>query len=141
MIPASYKRQMARRRDSPEYQEQKALFQWARHPATLKRYPELRLLSSSLNGVKLSKAQAGKAKAAGMLAGEHDVRLPVARGRYHCLSIEMKAGNNRPTEEQIAYGELLEAEGGMVRYCWSWIEAKEAIEYYLSLGRQPFCLP
>lgn len=122
-----------KRRASPEHQHQCALFRWARNPATLRKYPELRLLSSSLNGVKLTKAQAAKAKAAGMLAGEHDVRLPVARGRFTCLSIEMKAGDGRPTPAQLEYGELLEAEGGCVRFCWTWIEAKEVIEAYLTL--------
>lgn len=117
-----------------EHKEQAALFRWARNKAVLQYYPELALLSSSLNGVKMSsKVQAAKAKAAGMLAGEHDIRLPVARGRYHCLSIEMKAGDNTATELQLKYGEMLEAEGGCVRYCWSWVEAKEVIEWYLSL--------
>lgn len=124
-------------RASPEFLEQSALFTWARNPATLRKYPELRLLSCSLNGVKLSKAQAGKAKAAGMLAGEHDVRLPVARGGYHCLSIEMKAGDNRPTKAQLEYGTLLEAEGGKVTFCWAWDAARKEIEAYLSLPR--FC--
>lgn len=124
-----------RRRASPEFLEQSALFAWARNPATLRKHPELRLLSCSLNGVKLSAAQAGKAKASGMLAGEHDVRLPVARGGYACLSIEMKAGNNVPTEEQLEYGTRLEAEGGRVHYCWSWDEAREQIENYLSMPR------
>jgi len=132
---------MPARRRSPEFSEQCALFLWARNPATLRKYPELRLLSCSLNGVKLSKAQAGKAKAAGMLAGEHDVRLPVARGTYTSLSIEMKAGDNQPTKAQLEYGALLEAEGGCVRYCWSWIEAKEAIEHYLGLGKPEFLRP
>lgn len=125
-------------RQSPELLEQIALFSWARMPSTLRKYPELALLSCSLNGVKLSKAQAGKAKASGMLAGEHDVRLPVARGGYTCLSIEMKSGNNKPTDLQLDYGEKLEAEGGCVRYCWSWTEAKEAIESYLALPRLSF---
>lgn len=125
-------------RQSPELLNQIALFDWIRHPATLRKYPELKLASCSLNGVKLSKAQAGKAKASGMLAGEHDVRLPVARGGYTCLSIEMKAGRNKPTEEQLTYGELLEAEGGCVRYCWTWVEAKEVIEAYLAMPRLSF---
>lgn len=125
-------------RQSPELLNQIALFDWIRHPATLRKYPELKLASCSLNGVRLSKAQAGKAKASGMLAGEHDVRLPVARGGYTCLSIEMKSGDNRPTKAQLEYGELLEAEGGFVRYCWTWIEAKEAIESYLAMPRLSF---
>lgn len=140
MIPESYRRKCFDRRDDPEHREQCALFEWARNPAVLKQYPELRLLSSSLNGVKLSRSQAVKAKKAGMLAGEHDVRLPVARGRYTSLSIEMKAGDNRPTEAQLEYGSLLEAEGAMVRFCWSWTEAKEVIEEYLGLPRPAFLL-
>lgn len=125
-------------RQSPELLHQIALFDWIRHPATLRKYPELKLASCSLNGVKLSKAQAGKARASGMLAGEHDVRLPVARGGYTCLSVEMKAGDNRPSDKQLEYGELLEAEGGFVRYCWTWIEAKEVIEAYLAMPRLSF---
>lgn len=119
-----------------EQLEQAALFQWARMPAVLMRHPELRLLSASLNGVRLHPRQAKNAKAAGMLAGEHDIRLPVARGRYHCLSIEMKVNDNVPTDNQLKYGELLEAEGGCVRYCWSWLEAREAIEEYLALPKK-----
>lgn len=122
-------------RAQPEFQEQASLFTWARNPAVLRKYPALRLMSCSLNGVQLSKAQAGKAKAAGMLAGEHDVRLPVARGRWIGLSIEMKAGDNRPTADQLAYGEALEAEGWLVRYCWSWAEASEVITAYLNQPR------
>ena len=119
-----------------EYEEQKALFTWARNKATLRQYPELELLSASLNGVRLQPQQASRMKASGMLAGEHDIRLPVARGRFTSLSIEMKVGNNKPTATQLKYGELLEAEGGCVRYCWSWLEAREAIEEYLALPKK-----
>ena len=118
-----------------EHQEQAALFQWARNPAVLKMYPELALMSCSLNGVKLSKAQAGKAKAAGMLKGEHDIRLPVARGGFIGLSIEMKWGKNKPTEEQLEYGRRLRAEKWFVCYCWSWTEAKIHIMAYLASGK------
>lgn len=129
------KRAAPRRYTRSEHDEQSALFQWARNKAVLAKYPELKLLSCSLNGVKLSAMQAKKAKDSGMLAGEHDVRLPVARGGYHCLSIEMKAGDNRPTIKQLDYGTMLEEEGGYVRYCWSFEEAKKVIEDYLKLPR------
>lgn len=118
-------------RRSPEFDEQCALFEWARIPAVVAQYPGIDLLEGSMNGVKLSKAQAGKAKAAGMLKGAHDVRLPVPRSGYIGLSIEMKAGKNGPTDEQLWYGGRLEAEGWCVFYCWSWIDAKEAIIAYL----------
>ena len=126
---------------SPEHRMQVALFKWIRNPATLKKYPELHLASSSLNGVRLSPSQAAKAKAAGMLAGEHDIRLPVARGGYTSLSIEMKAGTGVPSKKQLEYGERLEAEGGFVRYCWDWLEAKQVIEEYLAMPRLEFARP
>lgn len=122
-------------RASPEFEHQRNLFTWARNPAVEAKYPALRVMSCSLNGVRLTPAQAGKAKAAGMLAGEHDVRLPVPRGRWIGLSIEMKAGDNRPTKAQLDYGEALEAEGWAVRYAWSWTEARDIIIEYLELPR------
>lgn len=120
-------------RQSPEYLEQKALFEWIRNPATLRQYPALKLAHCSLNGVRLSKAQAGKAKAAGMLAGVFDVRVPAARGGYHGLELEMKAGNNGPTPAQLEWGAGMEAEGYKVAFAWTWVEAKDAIEAYLNV--------
>ncbi len=117
-----------------EHQNQVALFQWARNNATLRKYPELRLLEGSMNGVKLTRAQAVKAKLAGLLTGAHDIRLPVRKGNYIGLSIELKHGDNKPSEKQIEYGEILEHYGHCVRYCWGWDAAREAIEEYLSIS-------
>ena len=122
-----------KRRAEPEFQMQAALFTWARNPAVLKKYPALALLEGSLNGVKLTAAQAGKAKAAGMLKGAHDVTLPVARGMWTGLSIELKAGKNKPTEEQIEYGQRLAAEGWRICFVWDdWEAAMGEIVDYLS---------
>jgi hypothetical protein len=66
-----------------------------------------------------------------MLKGEHDITLPVARGEYHGLSIELKAGKNKPTPEQLEYGERLKAEGWYVAYSWDWQEAADIIKKYL----------
>lgn len=106
-----------------------ALFEWARLAQNA--LPGLDLLAGSLNGVHLSKAQAGKAKAAGMLKGEHDVTLRVARGGYHGLSIELKYGENRPTHAQLDYGRRLTEEGWHVAYLWDWTEARCLITDYL----------
>ncbi|MEO9231607.1 MAG: hypothetical protein ABI216_22015 [Devosia sp.] len=116
-------------RRQPEFEEQQALITWARY--SIQKYPDLKWLSCSLNGVKLSKAQAGKAKAAGMLRGEHDLRLPVNSGEYVGLSIEMKAGKNKPTPEQIDYGLMLEKNGWKVAFFWSWTDARDEIIKYL----------
>jgi hypothetical protein len=76
-----------------------------------------------LNGVKLTAAQAGKAKAAGMLKGEYDIKLPVSRGPYIGLIIELKAGRNKPTPEQEWYGKRMKEEGWCGSVCWDWEDA------------------
>lgn len=84
-----------------------------------------------MNGVPLGKVAAIKAKAAGMLKGAHDIRLPVKRGDYVGLSVELKVGNNKPTPEQIWYGEQITLQGWKVCYCWGYEEAKQEIINYL----------
>lgn len=116
-----------------EFNHQAALFAWARNPAVLKQYPSLDLLEGSMNGVKLTIGQAGKAKAAGMLKGAHDIRLPVARGGYLGLSIEMKHGRNKLTDEQIWYANRLREEGWSVHAAWEWTTARDTIIWYLGL--------
>lgn len=116
-------------RNAFEFQHQVSLFNWSELHE--KRYPALSLLRGSMNGVHLTKAQAAKAKAAGMKKGEHDVTLPAPRCGYTGLSIELKIGKNKPTKEQIAYGHHLEAEGWLVAYFWEWTEAVDLIKRYL----------
>lgn len=124
-----------RPRKQPEHDEQCALFEWARNPAVERQYPAIKLMSCSLNGVKLTRAQSGKAKAAGMLKGESDVRLPVARGNWIGLIIEMKAGKNTATQEQLDYGSEMEAEGHQFHICYTWEDARLKIENYLQQPR------
>jgi hypothetical protein len=123
------------KRRQAEFQHQSALFAWARHPAVLRSLPALALLEGSMNGIPLPPAVARKAYANGMLAGAHDVRLPVARGRWIGLSIELKVGDNRPSADQLRIGALLEAEGWRVAYFWDWSEARALIIEYLNLPR------
>ncbi len=75
------------------------------------KYPELTLLSSSLNGVKLTLGQAKKMKASGMKKGYPDLFLPVPRGKYHGLFIELKVGTNKPTKEQRIWLKTLNNQG------------------------------
>ena len=122
---------MSAPRNSHEFEMQCALFNWAE--LIIKTYPVLRWLRGSLNGVHLTKAQAGKAKAAGMKKGEHDVTLLVPRGGYTGLSIELKYGKNKPTTHQLEYGEYLKSEGWYVAYVWDdWTEAAQLIVNYLN---------
>lgn len=115
-----------------EHAHQAALTSWARRPDVQRQYPGIDLLEASLNGVALTKAQAGKAKAAGMLKGALDLNLPVARGPYHGLRVEMKFGKNKMTTEQEWYAGRLREEGWKVATCWDWLEARAVIIGYLT---------
>lgn len=122
-------KKMRLQRAAPEFAMQSALFNWAELLEAA--YPALKLLRGSMNGVRLTPAQAGKAKAAGMKKGEHDVTLPVPRCGYTGLSIELKFGKNKPTSDQLEYGNNLIAEGWYVAYCWEWTDAADLIKRYL----------
>ena len=79
--------------------------------------------------------QAVFAKRGGMLKGEWDVRLPVARGGYIGLIIEMKAGKNKLTPEQKYYEMRMKAEGHYTCVCYDWLSAKAVIEGYLEMQK------
>jgi len=116
-----------------EYHNQKMIFEWAEFQKG--KYPELSLLNGSLNGVKLTIGQAMKAKRGGLKKGYPDLFLPVARGKYHGLFIELKYGNNKPSTEQIYWLSRLEGEGYMAEICYGAKEAIELILAYLNLSK------
>lgn len=112
-----------------ESEEQCALFQWAEMMS--RRYSELSLLYHIPNGGARSKGTAGRLKAEGVKSGVPDICLPVARGRFHGLYIEMKVGKNKPTANQIQWLEALEGQGYQAKVCYGWQEASHVIESYL----------
>jgi hypothetical protein len=96
------------------------------------RYPELRLLFAIPNGAARDKATGALLKREGVKAGVPDLCLPVARGGFNGLFIELKIGRNRPAERQAAWLDALTAEGYLAVACWGWCEAREVIEEYLT---------
>lgn len=116
----------------PEHHDQVTLFRWAEYQS--KRLPELALMFAIPNGGKRSKATAAKLKAEGVKSGVPDLCLPVARGEYHGLFIEMKAGRNKPTAPQVQWHMRLSQQGYRVAVCWGWEAAREVIEEYLTTG-------
>ena len=74
--------------DLHEWREQEKVFKWA--SMYDHEYPELKLLNGSLNGVRLTPGQASKAKRTGLVKGFPDINLPVPRGVFHGLFIELK---------------------------------------------------
>lgn len=111
--------------------EQCALISWAN--MSIGRHPELKWLFAIPNGGQRSKAVAGKLKASGVKKGIFDLCLPVRRGIYNSLWIEMKHGRNKPTAEQLEFKAFVEGQGGFCVVCWEWTEAKRMIEDYLRI--------
>lgn len=127
-------KRMRRRTAGPsESQEQKALFQWA--ALAEQKYPELRLMHHVPNGGLRDARTAVNLKREGVKRGVPDISLPVPRGKYHGLYIEMKVGKNKLTKEQQQWFKSLEEEGYATHVCYSWLEAREVIEKYLSEPR------
>ena len=117
-----------KRNAQPEAAEQENVIKWARDNE--KTYPFLWMLHSSLNGVKLSKIQAGKAKASGMLSGVPDLFLPVPRGSFCGLYIEMKSATGRIMPSQSRYLSAVSDFGYSAVVCYSANEAIKTIENY-----------
>ena len=117
-----------KRNAQPEAAEQENVIKWARDNE--KTYPFLWMLHSSLNGVRLSKIQAGKAKASGMLSGVPDLFLPVPRGCFFGLYIEMKSATGRIMPSQSRYLKAVSDFGYNAVVCYSASEAIKTIENY-----------
>ncbi len=118
-----------------ESDEQIALFQWSK--LSQGKYPELKLLHSIPNGGKRNRLEAIRLKREGALAGVSDIFLPVSRGRYHGLYIELKVKGGKLSENQKWWIEETTRQGYLAKVCFGWVEAKGVIERYLELEVKP----
>ena len=116
-----------------EAAEQIKLFRWV-DLVSKNYYPELRLLYHVPNGGSRNELEAVNLKKQGVRSGVPDLCLPVARGGYHGLYIEMKYGKNKPTEKQLEWIEDLRNEGYAVSICWGFEAVRQELEKYLRLG-------
>lgn len=114
-----------------EHKEQAGFFTWARKPRTLMVFPELRWAHAIPNGGLREKRVAASMRAEGVTAGVWDILLPVKRGSYSGLYIEMKYGRNGLTEQQEAFGAFVSAQGFATIVCRSAVEAVRAAMAYL----------
>jgi hypothetical protein len=112
-----------------EHDHQRCVFEWASYQERV--YPELSLMFAVPNGGKRTPAQAGLFRAEGVKSGVPDICLPVARGLYSSLFIEMKDGNKKPTENQVAWLTKLGRWGNCARICRSADEAIKILKWYL----------
>ena len=116
------------RRDS-EDAEQETVIQWARICSG--KWPELKLLHHIPNGGRRNAKEAAKLKRMGVLAGVADLHMPVARGGYHGLYIEMKYDDGRILESQKSFLKAAAAEGNYCIVCYSAADAIEILDLYM----------
>lgn len=111
--------------------EQICLFRWAEYAKG--KHPELDLLYHIPNEGKRTASAGARLKQEGLKPGVPDICLPVARGSYHGLYIELKVGRNKPTENQNRWLKNLKAQGYETAVCYGWEEAEKMILKYLNL--------
>lgn len=83
------------------------------------------------NGGQRNATVAAKLKAEGVLRGVPDLSIPEARNGYHGLYIEMKAGKNKPTDEQKNVMQRLCEAGYKCEVCYSFDEFRQIVNDYL----------
>lgn len=118
---------------------QAALFCWAADELAAGRHPELEWLHSIPNGGERGKASAGRMKATGVKAGVWDCFLPVRRGGYSGLYVELKKpGRERERngglqQNQIDFGLFAQRQGYRLQIAYGWQPARDCILSYLAL--------
>lgn len=118
-----------------ETRHQAYVIKWSQQPEIRSRWPELKLLYHIKNETKEGAKQVAIDKALGVKKGVPDLHLPVPRGRYHSLYIEMKDETGRATQYQNWWKEQLLAQGNMCEVCYGWKDAVRVLEWYLSLNK------
>lgn len=116
-----------------ESEEQQTFIQWVRMNKCRRR--ELSLMFSVPNGAPVTEFQRARLVSEGLSVGVPDMLLPVARGRYHGLAIEMKRMNGgvlRP--EQARWLDSLRREGWYAVVCAGAGNAINTTTAYLDLG-------
>ena len=110
-----------------EAEEQSALFAWAEY------IPELKWMFAVPNGGSRHPLESKNLKRQGVKAGVPDICLPLPRGNYHGLYIEMKVENRKPSQKQKEYIAYLNSVGYLAVVCNGFDEAKNTILKYIKL--------
>lgn len=122
-----------------EAQEQTAVIKWSqglykKQPDIREKYPELKLLFHIPNGGYRNAIEGKHLKAQGVKPGVPDLCLPVARGHYHGLYIEMKTKTGRERSEQAWWRTELMKQGYCSEVCRGYEHAINVLNWYLGLG-------
>ena len=117
--------------EGSESDHQKALMVWAAYMKV--QCPELDLLYSIPNGACVAPKNRKRLVAEGLKRGMPDLHLPVARGPYHSLFLELKTKTGRLSPHQQERMELLEAAGNLCKTSRSFQESITILKEYLGI--------
>lgn len=116
-----------------ELEEQIFLFNWAKYESNM---PVLQTMFAIPNGGKRDPNTALRLKASGVKAGIPDILLPVARGGFYGLFIELKRKGGSLSADQKEMIELLTDQGYLVVVCKGADAAIEEIKKYMKLSHE-----
>lgn len=116
-----------------EAQHQTFVMKWSRQPSVRGEWPELELLYHVKNETKEGVKQVAIDRSSGVKKGVPDLCLPVARGQYHGLYIELKAPSGKVTDEQAWWVEALNKQGYFAEVCHGWESAVRVLSWYMTL--------
>lgn len=113
-----------------------ALMRWCE--TQMSKFPELKWIHHISNGGRRDSREAMSLKSQGVKAGVLDLHLPVSRGGFHGLMLELKRPGSKckpPSKEQIEYISFLEEQGYCTIVSNDFVQLKELIVNYLE-GRE-----
>ena len=114
-----------------EATEQEDVISWCSHHERM--YPELKWIHHCPNGGNRQKAEASRLKAQGVKPGVPDLHLPVPKGEYHGLYIEMKYDKGRLEPVQKEWLIAMADAGHFACVCYGYDYAVKVIEDYVRL--------
>lgn len=115
-----------------ESQEQVLVMDWCR---TMEyKYPELEIIFHIVNEGKRSKKYGALKKKEGLKRGIPDICLPIPKGPYHSLYIELKSKTGKLTIEQKEWLKKLNKHGNKAVVAKGADEAIQVLQWYLNLG-------
>lgn len=112
----------------PEQIEQIKLFAWIKSRKDLEPF-----CFSIPNERRVSPQHGFMLKKMGLKAGVSDIFCAIAKGHYHGMFLELKAGYNKPNELQIKFMDDMTHQGYYATWCKGYEKARELMEYYLEL--------
>lgn len=114
-----------------EATEQENVISWCDHHERL--YPELKWIHHCPNGGSRQRAEAVRLKAQGVKSGVPDLHLPIPKGAYAGLYLEMKYDKGTIQKSQKEWIAGMAAAGHYACICYGYDNAVKVIESYVQL--------